>query len=69
MLGVKDLAQRLSVHPRTVKRWLKRLDMEPTIAGHASHRFDPQTAEEFLRRLRQYWQTHGNGHKPPTSHE
>lgn len=61
MITLKGLAVELQLHPRTVKRWWKRLGVPPTIPGHASHRWSERDAERFKRRLAEYWKAACNG--------
>lgn len=56
MLTLKDLAQKTQLHPRTVKRWWKKLRVPPTVPGVASHRWSEHDANLFLKRWAAYWQ-------------
>src|SRR6185312_15864641 len=55
MLTLKDLSAEMLLHPRTVKRWWKRLGVSPYIAGHGSHRWTRAQADSLMRRWRAYW--------------
>jgi transposase-like protein len=49
----KDLAREMGVEsPRTVRRWIKRLGIAPTIPGCSSHRWSLADAQKFLNRYK-----------------
>lgn len=56
---IKDLALAMDVHPRTVKRWWRRLGVPPDVRGHASHRWTPASAQKLLTRWQAYWLASG----------
>ena len=49
------LASEMQLTPRTFKRWWKKLNVPPTVPGHASHRWSDQDAALLLKRWEQYW--------------
>jgi len=53
---LKDLSELMQLHPRQVKRWWLRLDVPPTIAGHASHRWSAADAQLLLDRWAEHWE-------------
>jgi len=74
-VSVKELAQLMGLHPVSVKRWWKRLDVPPTVQIHHCHRWSPEDAQKLLDRwsifgLRQ--QMHAkplnNGHPAGNGH-
>ena len=38
LLTTKDLAAAMLLHPRTVKKWWRKLRVPPRIRGHGCHR-------------------------------
>jgi hypothetical protein len=63
-LCLKDLAQMLQLHPRSVKRLYRRLGVPPTIEAHACHRWSPEDAE----RLIEAWKEHCKKKLPTNGH-
>lgn len=60
LLTTKDLARELSLHPRTVKRWWKRLKVPPdACAGTACHRWTPKAYNRLMKKWRMYWAKRG----------
>ena len=56
LLTTKDLAREMGLHPRTVKRWWKRLKVRPdACAGNSCHRWTPAAYAKLLQRWRAYW--------------
>jgi hypothetical protein len=49
----------MDIHPRTVKRWWRRLRVPPDVRGHCSHRWTPERAGLLLRRWQAYWLASG----------
>lgn len=58
LLTTKDIAREMNFHPRTVKRWWKRLNVPPLIRGNSCHRWTRRQVNTLLRRWRKYWLTH-----------
>lgn len=64
MHQLKDIARRMDCHPRTAKRWWKKLDREcaiaglpsvrPDVPGHGPHRWKDET----FNRLIHLWETY-----------
>ena len=63
LLTLKDLAQRLQLHPRTVKRWWQRLNVPPTIPAHACHRWSEKDAKRLERACAEYWKKRSPKHQ------
>ena len=60
LLTTKDLAREMGLHPRTVKRWWKRLKVKPdACAGNSCHRWTPAAYAKLLKRWRAYWEKRG----------
>ena len=60
MRTLKDLANEMQLHPRTVKRWWKKLGVPPTVQGHGSHRWDETDAGRLLKAWHDYWAMRGH---------
>jgi len=70
MLHLKDIAARMGdVHPRTAKRWWRKLDREqsragkpsvcPDVRGHGPHKWKPETAERLISLYQNYYAARG----------
>ena len=60
LLTTKDIARDLALHPRPVKRWWKRLQVQPdACAGHSCHRWTPAAYAQLLQRWQAYWAKRG----------
>ncbi len=70
MLQLKDIAERFGgVHPRTAKRWWKKLDREqakagkprvrPDVRGHGPHKWKPATADLLVTLYENYYAAKG----------
>lgn len=69
MLQLKDIAAAMDVHPRTAKRWWKKLDAEcrrlrlprvkPDVIGHGPHRWEPATAARLIKLWRLHYESRG----------
>ena len=59
---LKDLAVAMQLHPRTVKRWWKLLNVKPSVAGNGCHRWTERRAKLLLKRWSAYWTA--RGHSP-----
>ncbi len=56
LLTTKDLAAAMLLHPRTVKRWWKRLDVPPDACqGNGCHRWTAAGAARLFKAWRDYW--------------
>lgn len=65
LLTTKDLAREMGLHPRTVKRWWKRLKVKPdACAGNSCHRWTPAAYAKLLKRWQAYWEKRGK-HRAP----
>lgn len=51
----KELAQLMGLSPDSAERWAKRLNVPPTVPGHASHRWSVDDAQVLLARWQAYW--------------
>ena len=60
MKGTKDLAAEMALHPRTVKRWWKKLGVPPTVAAHGCHRWSEAAAALLVQRWADYWAVRGH---------
>lgn len=49
-VSVKDLARRMGLCTKSVKRWWQRLGVPPTIEEHSFHRWSPEDAAKLLTR-------------------
>lgn len=59
----KDLARELQLHPRTVKRWWKKLGVPPDECnGNGCHRWSPEAVALLKRKWREWWAM--RGHSP-----
>lgn len=59
----KDLAVELQLHPRTVKRWWKKLGVPPdACTGNGCHRWTPEAVASLKRKWREWWTM--RGHSP-----
>lgn len=70
MQQLKDIAARMDgCHPRTAKRWWRKLDGEcaaaglprvkPDVRGHGPHRWHDATADRLIALWAQYYETRG----------
>ncbi|MEN9575634.1 MAG: hypothetical protein RL514_3489 [Verrucomicrobiota bacterium] len=60
LLTTKDLARKMAVHPKTVKRWWRKLKVKPdACSAHHCHRWTPAAAARLLKRWRAYWEKRG----------
>jgi len=70
MLQLKDIAAMMDgCHPRTAKRWWKKLDSEcvrlgrprvqPDVQGHGPHRWQPATAKRLIELWASYYNSRG----------
>lgn len=59
-VALKDLARIMGLHPRSVKRWWKRLKVPPTVERNCCHRWSAEDANKFLER----WAASTNQNKP-----
>ena len=60
LLTTKDIARELALHPRTVKRWWKRLKVRPdACAGNGCHRWTPPAYAKLRQRWLAYWAKRG----------
>ena len=60
LLTTKDLARAMALHPRTVKRWWKRLKVKPdACAGNGCHRWTATAYARLLKRWQAYWAGRG----------
>jgi hypothetical protein len=70
MHQLKDIAARMDgCHPRTAKRWWRKLDDEcvaaglprvcPDVQGHGPHRWEDATADRLIMLWRQYYAKRG----------
>ena len=60
LLTTKDLAREMGLHPRTVKRWWRKLKVKPdACAANSCHRWTPKAAARLLKRWRAYWEKRG----------
>ena len=50
-----DLANEMQLTSRSFRSWWKKLDVPPTVPGHASHRWSDKDAEKLLKKWGQYW--------------
>jgi hypothetical protein len=58
MLRLKDIAVLMdNCHPRTAKRWWKKLRVPPTVRGHGAHRWSEADAKKLLLRW-EGWHAH-----------
>jgi hypothetical protein len=67
----KDLARIMGLTPFSVKRWWQKLNVAPTVQGHASHRWSPEDAEKLVSRWKRYWKKRSKkiyGNKKGRSH-
>ncbi len=55
-LDAKDLAAEMDLHPRTLRKWWRRLKVPPTIPAHADNKWSRADAEELKRRWKKCWQ-------------
>ena len=56
LLTTKDLAAEMLLHPRTVKRWWRRLDVPPDACnGNGCHRWTEAGAARLFKAWRAYW--------------
>ena len=55
LLTTKDLAAAMLLHPRTVKKWWRKLRVSPRIRGHGCHRWTHAQAALLLKRWHDYW--------------
>lgn len=46
---LKDISREIQLSVRTTRRWLKRLDVAPSIPGHATNRWTAADMRRFLR--------------------
>jgi hypothetical protein len=65
MIGLKDLARTMQLSTRSVRRWSQRLNVPPTVPGHASQRWDPADAQRLLELWKGYWKKKN----PPKANE
>lgn len=60
LLTTKDLARELNLHPRTVKRWWRRLGVRPdACCANGCHRWSPEAVARLRRKWLAYWAKHG----------
>lgn len=60
LLTTKDLAREMGLHPRTVKRWWRKLKVKPdACAGNGCHRWTPTGSAKLLKRWKAYWLKRG----------
>jgi len=70
MHQLKDIASRMDgCHPRTAKRWWRKLDAEcraaglpsvaPDVQGHGPHRWEDATADRLIKLWRDYYTKRG----------
>ena len=60
LLTTKDLAREMGLHPRTVKKWWKRLKVKPdACAGNGCHRWTPAAYARLRKRWRAWWAKRG----------
>jgi hypothetical protein len=59
MHRLKDIAARMDCHPRTAKRWWKKLRVPPDVIGHGPHRWHTDSFNRLIRLWELYYQTHG----------
>jgi hypothetical protein len=50
----KDLATVMLMHEKTVKRWWRKLNVPPLIAGNRSHRWTQRQATRLIERWQKY---------------
>jgi hypothetical protein len=50
----KDLAVAMQLHPRTVRRWYKRLKVPPTVPGQACNRWTEADADKLLAKWKKW---------------
>lgn len=55
----KDLAAEMLLHPRTVKKWWRKLRVPPSVGVHRCHRWTERKANLLLKRWQDYWTTRG----------
>jgi hypothetical protein len=66
---LKDFAREMEVHPRTAKRWWRKIALDcirlhqppvgPDIIGHGAHRWEPATAARLLKLWKTYYNHRG----------
>lgn len=49
-VSMKDLAQIMELHPRSVRRWWRKLKVPPTVEAHHCNRWSPADAKKLLDR-------------------
>jgi hypothetical protein len=54
----KDLACAMLCHPRTVKRWWKKLNVPPFAGKHGAHRWTYRQCLTLINRWKSYQSTH-----------
>jgi hypothetical protein len=54
----KSLAVEMNCHPRTVKRWWKKLNVPPDVIGHGINRWYLRNARKLIARWKKYRATH-----------
>lgn len=60
MVRLKEICVLLdNCHPRTAKRWWKKLGVPPTVTGHGAHRWTPDDAQKLYARWA-LWRRHEN---------
>lgn len=57
----KDLAAEMLLHPRTVKRWWRKLNVPPdACSGNACHRWTEAGKARLMRAWRDWWLMRGH---------
>jgi hypothetical protein len=56
---VKDLAVEMDIHPRNVKRWVKRIGIQPDLPGHGPHRWREATARRIIHAFTEFYRRDG----------
>jgi len=59
MFTLKDLAREMDCHPRTAKRWWKKLGVPPDVTGHGAHKWRVTTAARLLKLWADYYKSRG----------
>jgi hypothetical protein len=59
MKTLKEIAAILDCHPRTAKKWWKKMNIPPDVPGHGPHRWEDETAARFIQRYKDYFKSRG----------
>jgi hypothetical protein len=59
MLTLKQIAARMDCHPKTAKRWWKKLNVPPDVFGHGPHKWHEDTADRLVKRYNDFYAKKG----------